>query len=159
MKKSWIAIIIIIVVAAGVWWAQGGNIGSLVMTSASPTAMPSASKTPAVKPKASNSPAPTQSLSYTQLVQAYGTNRIQFDQNCQAQPATPVFKNGTSILLDNRSNQAREITVNGTKYSLGAYGYQVVTLSSSSLPKTLGVNCNSRVNVSSILLQANISGQ
>lgn len=138
---------------------KDGNINlPSLNNSPSPSAVAGATKTPAPAGKTAT-PAPTQSMSYSQLVQAYGSNRIQFDATCQAVPKSMALKSGTSILLDNRSNQSRTITMNGKTYSLVPYGYQVVTVSSSTLPQTVGVNCNNQINAGTINLQANISGE
>src|SRR6185369_5396584 len=125
------------VVVGGVWWMKnGGSVSFPSLYTSSPTA--SASKAPvAGGTQKTATPAPTQALSYTQLVQQFGSNRIQFDSTCQATPKSVVFKNGTQILLDNRSSQARTIGIDGKTYSLGSYGYQVVTLSSTNLPKMM----------------------
>ena len=95
---------------------------------------------------------PTSGMSYTQLVQKYATARIQVKESCQVTPVMASFKSGTSVLLDNRSNSAKTVTISGASYSLAPYGYQVVTLSSPTLPATLTVNCGSSVNVGTIRL-------
>ena len=124
---------------------------------ASDYAKPSATVVPAKKPTTTTAANPTSGKSYSDLVKEYSGRLIQFDQRCQSFPNNVTYKNGTSILLDNRSDLARDITIGGTKYSLAGYGYQVVTLSSSSLPKEMGVSCGSQGNVGKILLQALIS--
>jgi hypothetical protein len=92
---------------------------------------------------------------YSTAVKQYEGRRIQFDMYCQAIPTSLVFKNGVSLMLDNRSGDARTITIGGTPYYLAGYGWKVVTLSvsASQLPKTLSINCGSAVNVSHILLE------
>ena len=164
MNKFWTAIIVIAVILGGVWWAKGGSLNTVLMNSGvtSSTAQPSISNAPSVKvvkKTAAPTPTPTPALTYTQLVQKYGSNRIQFDRNCQAQPKSLVYKNGTTVLLDNRANQVRTIGINGVVYTLSAYGYQEVTLSDPTTPKAIGISCNNLVNVGTIQLQANISGQ
>ncbi len=160
MNKIWI-VIVVIVIAAGVWWMKGGSVPGVpsFTTTASPSSAAQASKTPSAVVKKTATPAPTQSATYSQLVQQFGDNRIQFDSSCQAQPKSMVVKNGTQILLDNRSDQVRTVVVNGNSYTLGGYGYQVVTLSTSSVPTTLRLSCNNLVNVGTVRLEANISGQ
>ncbi|OGM97964.1 MAG: hypothetical protein A2735_00815 [Candidatus Yanofskybacteria bacterium RIFCSPHIGHO2_01_FULL_41_21] len=160
MNKTWIVVIVVAIVA-GAWWLNKGSSDLSLSpdTSTSPTPV-GATKTPAVSkatPKAS--PTVTSSLSYTQLVAQYGSNRIQFDQDCHGTPGSMVLKSGTSILLDNRSNKTQVISLNGASYTLVPYGYRVVTVSSSPLPKDVGVSCNGVVNAGMINLQANISGQ
>ncbi len=163
MNKLWIGIIAVVVIVVGVWWFNGGSsqVSLFPDASTSPTAV-GVTKTPAgYKATKSATPVPvaTSALSYSQLVAQYGNNRIQFNASCQANPSSIVFKNGASILLDNRSNQTQVISLNGASYTLVPYGYRVVTLSSSTLPKAVGVTCNGQVNTSMINLQANISGQ
>lgn len=94
---------------------------------------------------------------YSDLVKQYEGKRIQFDDRCQAIPLMPTYKNGTSIMLDNRSSSPRVIKIGSVSYSLVGYGYRVVTLNSPSLPQELSVSCGSSNNVSKILLQAIIS--
>ena len=165
MNKLWTIIVVIVVLVGAVWWFNGGssNVSLTPGTSVSPTAV-SATKTPAgykATPSISPTPVPvvTSNLSYSQLVAQYGSNRIQFNQDCQASPSSMVLKTGTGILLDNRSNKTQVISLNGASYTLVPYGYRVVTVSSATLPKAIGVTCNGQVNTSSINLQANISGQ
>jgi hypothetical protein len=160
MNKTWTVVIIILVIIAGIWWFNGGNSNLALFpdASTSPTTA-GATKTPAVAKKGTPVPVATSSQSYSQLVAQYGSNRIQFNQDCQASPSSMVLKSGTSILLDNRSNKTQVISLNGASYSLVPYGYRVVSVSNASLPKTIGVSCNSLVNTGTINLQANISGQ
>ncbi len=160
MSKPWIIVVVLVVAAALFWWMKGSapsTSDSLSGASSSPVASVAGGST-VKKPAATATPvAPTQS--YTQLVAQYKDRRIQFDSSCRATPTSFVLKNGSSILLDNRANVGRTVSVDGKSYSLGAYGYQVVTLSSATLPRTLKVSCGSSVNVSTILLQAEISGE
>ncbi len=102
------------------------------------------------------SPAPSGQalpLSYSKAVNAYTNRRIQFDMYCQAIPSQTTFKNGTRVMLDNRSGDARNIKIGNDTYYLSGYGWRIVTLYSSTLPKTLSINCGSAVNVGTILLQ------
>lgn len=158
MSKTWIIVLVIVVIAAGVWFVKGGSLPTSLSISPSASPSASASKTPSSSVRRTATPAPTQ-LSYTQLVQQYGSNRIQFDSNCRAYPSSLVLKNGAKIMLDNRSNQARTIKLNSASYNLAPYGYQTVTLTNSILPEKISLSCNSSVNVGTIQLQANISGQ
>lgn len=90
---------------------------------------------------------------YTDLVAQYEGRRIQFDINCQAVPGQLTFKNGTKIMIDNRSGDPRSVKIGNQQYNLKGYGYQIITLSSSSLPSTLMINCGAAVNSGQILLQ------
>lgn len=157
-KYLWILVGLVVVAVAyffgGKWTGQ--NVG-LETGSPSPSSVAGTAKSTVKK---NITPAPAPATSYTQLVKEYIDRRIQFSDsyygNCEATPSSPVFKNGASILLDNRTSSAKVITVGANKYSLAAYGYQVVTLSSSNLPKELLLSCGSTVNTGKILLQAQI---
>ena len=109
---------------------------------------------PSVTPFGAKKPsAVTQSQTYTQLVKEYEGRRIQFDINCQSVPSSSAYKNGTKIMFDNRSGDARTITVAGVQYNLSGYGYKILTLSSPTLPKTILLSCGAAVNVGQVLLQ------
>lgn len=117
---------------------------------------------PGVSTQPTVSPVPVQktgtttkvsSDTYTQLVKEYEGRRIQFDINCQAIPNNITYKNGTKVMFDNRSGDARVITIGGVQYNFSGYGYKTLTLSSPVLPKTLLLSCGGAVNVGQILLQ------
>jgi hypothetical protein len=62
-------------------------------------------------------------------------------------------KNGTSVMLDNRSGDARTFAVGGVFYSIAGYGWKIVTPTSKDLPATLYLDCGSARNVGTLLLQ------
>ena len=117
------------------------------------------------KPASSTSPATTKKqatatttetreiLTYGQALAAYGSNRIQFDLNCQAIPAASNFKNGTKIMFDNRSNQEKWINLDDQKYYLDPYGFKIITVSSKTLPHTFRIDCGSGRNNGQITVQ------
>jgi flagellar basal body-associated protein FliL len=93
------------------------------------------------------------SLSYDEALLKYEGRRIQFGENCQANPNTVTYKDNTGIMLDNRSSQARTIKV-GTNYRIKAYGFRIVTLPDVYLKaKTVFVDCGDYKNVGTILVQ------
>lgn len=155
-KKQGLTLTVVVLVAILGYWlmGSGGKFAGDFFVSPTPTPS-STAKTPA-KSGAKVSPV-APSKSYTELVKEYDGRRIQFDERCQAIPKGPTYKNGTSIMLDNRSGDARTVKVGDKSYNLQGYGYWIVNLSSPSLPKELTVNCGSAVNVGKILLQAMIS--
>jgi hypothetical protein len=98
-----------------------------------------------IKPK-------TNSISYQQALVKYKDHRIQLGQDCQATPTSVTYKNGTSIMIDNRSNVARTVKV-GSNYTINAWSFKVVNLTSSTLPATWLVDCGKQQNVATILIQ------
>ena len=156
MKKIvWIVVVAVIVLAAFILTKRpadeegilGGN-----QETVSPTPTPSAKISKKAAPKTGGEIA-GQSMPYSQLVAEYATRRIQFDERCQSIPGSPTFKNGTSVMFDNRSGDARYIRVGETTYLFGGYDYKILTLSSEALPKTLSMDCGAAINVGQILLQ------
>ena len=96
-----------------------------------------------------------QGMSYTKAVNIYGNRRIQFNDTCQANPASIVLKQGAggiAVMLDNRSKTPRTISLDGVKYSVKGYGFAIATLKSPKLPHTVIVNCDSGSNNGQIIL-------
>lgn len=157
MKNKLIILVVVIVAVIAVyfWVSKGPKLGDFISSSPTPTASPApAGKAPAAK-KSTDTAAPLGD--YTTLVKQYEGRRIQFDDRCQPVPLSPTYKSGTSIMLDNRSSQARVVKVGDTSYSLSGFGYRIITLTSTSLPKEYAVSCGSAGKVGQILLQALIS--
>ena len=136
--------------------------GDSAMESPSSSPTPVATASPAKSSSSSvkkSGDAATSPKIYGDLIKEYDGRRIQFDINCQAIPNSLTFKNGTSIMLDNRSGDPRTIFIGQSKYPLLGYGYKIITLSSSEVPKDLLISCEGAVNIGNILLQANILRQ
>lgn len=156
-KNRWFLLVVVVLVALGYWLMgkQSRVANDVSYSSPTPTSSPAPRAPSSGGAKASPASAPV--MSYTELVREYEGRRIQFDQYCQAFPSNITYKNGTSIMLDNRSGDARHIKVGDDVYSLPGYGYRVVTLTSQSLPSDILISCGSAVNVGKILLQASLN--
>lgn len=150
-KNQWLILIVVVLVAAAGYWLmeKEGKFAGVMKYSPTP------SSKAAPKSAAKATPA-APAKSYTELVKEYEGRRIQFDQYCQAVPKDITYKNGTSIMLDNRSGDARSIKVGNDTHSLAGYGYKIVNLSRTSLPSEILLSCGSAVNVGKILLQAQL---
>jgi|GEM_PF-2690684 len=93
-------------------------------------------------------------LSYTETFTKYQNgNLLQFSQNCQARPVSMALKNGSDLMLDNRENKEEVITFGNTKYTLPAYGYEVINLSVKNVPVTFQVDCSTAQNVATIVME------
>ena len=108
----------------------------------------------------SNTPAtPTQTsknanLAYSDAVRLYANRRLQFDSNCIVTPYYVVFKKGTTIMLDNRYEKPRTVSLDGVVYKLPAYGFKLVTLTSTKkLPYTMKIDCGNGKNNAQIFLE------
>lgn len=153
-KIAW-AVILILSIAAIVWIVSCNNKNNPkkdALVEETSSVVDTANEKPAVANPVS--PAPVASkLSYSKALAKYGTNRIQFGDMCQATPANVTYKNGTAVMLDNRSSTARSINISGTVYRIAAYDYVVANMYSSSFPKTVLVDCGTQQNVATILIQ------
>lgn len=151
-KRLWYvvaAVAILVVLSALLRGNKGGWSG---LPSGTPTVNPSAAASPSAKPKVSVKPTPVPA-SYSDAVKQYANSRIQFDMYCQATPVNNTYKSGTGIMLDNRSGDARIITVGGVQYSLAGYGWKIILPQPKTLPATLPVDCGAARNVSVMLIQ------
>lgn len=92
------------------------------------------------------------SLSYEAALNLYKDSRIQVTTECQASPSNGTFKNGTKIMLDNRSAIAHNFKL-GTNFTVKAYGFKIVTLSSATLPATWLLDCDLHQNIATIGIQ------
>ena len=149
------AIIIVIIVALIARGASKKKSESMEQSTPQPVMQQPTTMTPptpkpvvVTKPPVVTPPADTRT--YAELLAMYAQKTVQFGASCQVRPNNQSFKEGTSVLLDNRNNMPLSIKLGSTSYSLGAYGYKVITLS------TVGkfmVSCNDTPNVATITVQ------
>ncbi len=148
--KIGLALAVVIVLIALVVW------GLKDKTNVTEDQTPVAEATEDVTDGSVNKPASStnagSSMSYTQALNTYKDRKIQFGVDCAATPSNMTFRNNTNIMLDNRSAQSRTITL-GTTYTVKPYGFKIINLSSSTLPKTILVDCGQKQNIATILLQ------
>jgi len=142
-------LLLLAVAAVAAFWITTKKEAGYVDPLASESPTPSRSGTAA--PRAATPKGTPFNAAYSTLVTQYAGRRIQFDQYCQANPNSLSISSGTKIMLDNRSGDARVISVGGTAYSLPGYGYHLLTISGA--PRTLTLNCGASVNVGKILVQ------
>lgn len=93
-------------------------------------------------------------ISYENALVKYKDSRIQLapGNTCAASPNSVTYKNGTTIMIDNRAAQARTLKI-GTTYSIKGYGFKIIKLSSATVPAKWLVDCDGQQNVATILLQ------
>ena len=157
-KVLWVVIIVAVVVVGWMVFQRGDNLYGPVTRTASPTTSPRVGFQPSAG-LPGGTPVALNPQNYSELVKQYEGRRIQFDERCQMNPTEATFKNGTVVMFDNRSPQAKTIRVGNQTYSLPAYGYRLLTMNSQNLPLSLQVGCDNVPNVGRILLQASILGQ
>ncbi len=93
-------------------------------------------------------------LSYAKALIAYKNARIQFDPMCQATPGNQTWKNGTNVMLDNRSGNTLALHL-GTigNISIKPWGFKIISMSGNPLPATILIDCGTRQNVATVILQ------
>lgn len=99
-----------------------------------------------------NTGASVPSLSYANALIQYKDRRIQLDLSCQASPNNVTYKDGTSIMLDNRSPSTRTVKL-GSTYSIKPWGFKIVKLDSATVPATWYMDCDGSQNVATVLIQ------
>lgn len=73
-------------------------------------------------------PAAVKPLGYGELVKKYEGYRFQFSVNCsQVTPSSFVLKKGEKFMIDNRDDKKHTFGFGGQKFSVGAFGYVIVT--------------------------------
>lgn len=165
-KTLWVAVVIVAVLL--VWWLiRSGGIPE--SGTGQPTESPAAGTisgprggSPARQTGGAipgSTPVALNPQAYSQLVSQYEGRRIEFDESCQMRPNDATFKNGTVVMFDNRSPQAKTIKIGNQTYSLQAYGYRFLTMNSQTVPLSLKVGCDNVPDVGRLLLQANILEQ
>jgi len=95
---------------------------------------------------------PAASISYQNALVKYKDARLQLDKTCQASPDKMTFKDGAYMMVDNRAAVARTVKA-GSTFSIKAYGFKIIKLSSATLPATWLVDCGSSQNVATITIQ------
>ncbi len=152
-KNLWIWIVVILVVVIGlVFWATSSS-----------TPAPVAQNNPVVAPVTPTEDtsvgsvdigASSVSLSYAEALIKYKNARIQLDQNCQAdsQNQKMTFKNNALLMIDNRASVARSIHL-GSVFPIKAYGFKIVKLYSAKLPATWLLDCGTRQNVATVVIE------
>jgi len=89
------------------------------------TAAPVTTATAATKAKSLAVDVP---LNYGDAINRYGDMRFQF-VGCQGTPGSMVAKQGSVIMLDNRDDKARVVSMGGATYKLQPLGYALAIAS------------------------------
>lgn len=167
MKNKVLWLIVAVVAVFVIWWLMNG-LGGPEYGVGQPTQSPTPGSASGPRSQSQSgqtgvvpggTPAVLNLQAYSDLVRQYEGRRIEFDERCQMRPDDVTFKNGTVVMFDNRSPQAKTLKIGKQSYNLPAYGYRFLTMASSNLPLSLNVGCDSVPSVGRLLLQANILEQ
>jgi hypothetical protein len=92
-------------------------------------------------------------LAYGEAWKIYGDRRIQFSETCYATPAHSTYKNGTEIMLDNRSPESKTFRLGNIAHVIAGYDYKIVKLSYDTFPTEVLIDCGAQQNVATIIVQ------
>ncbi len=137
-------VVVLILVGFGLWAMNRGSSPAVVDNGVTPTED--------ISEGSINTGAPAASLSYANALVKYKDARLQLEKTCQASPDRMTFKNGAELMIDNRAGVDRTVKV-GSVFSVKAYGFKIIRLSSATLPATWYVDCGTSQNVATILIQ------
>lgn len=93
---------------------------------------------------------PTTEHDYDKALAQFGNKRVQFNQSCAASPMKSVYAEGESIMVDNRSDELRGVTIGTQSIVIQPYDFAVIKLFEKG---SFGVNCGTQVNATTILVQ------
>ena len=157
-KNLWLgvaALLVVILLIVVISKKRGGDeVADVELT---PESAEVINEAPAPKPARRRTPATKETvalakMSYADALAKYKDARIQFDAECRAVPNNVTYKDGTEIMLDNRGASARTFTL-GSTFTIGAYDFKIVKVTSNVLPYTYLVDCGDKQNVATILVQ------
>lgn len=130
--------------------AVNGNDNSSSTATSSDSSKPSTTSRPAPKPRLVND-VTAPSLTYTQATAIFANTLIAFNEECKMVPNPVHVVNGTTLMFDNRSRDARTFKLDGTSYTIPGYGFKLFQLRSTKLPHVVKVECGP--NTGEITLQ------
>lgn len=157
MKKNnkWVGLIVVILVIIGgiALYKHNKSNKEVPLTNEVGKEIPSAPEKTSYRRSITTGPISTAVAvkpDYSTAVSKYTDRLVQFNDRCQVSPRTQVYKLGTTVMLDNRSNEARSVVISNKTYPLGAYDYTFATLDQKG---SFGVDCGDARNVATITVQ------
>ncbi len=153
-KNLWMGIGAVVVLALIVWMVTKGDSGIKVPLEEDMTT----ENEVVIEPKEDrtkgsvNTAVPVAPLSYQEALNKYADARIQIGVSCQVTPANSTYKNGTTLMLDNRTSESKDIKL-GTAFSIAPYSFKLVKLESANLPATWLMDCDNMRNVATVFIQ------
>lgn len=142
----------VIVIIWGLARSQSSN-PSDYGTNASPSPRTTAKSSPGASSSSQPSATNAALLNYGDSLKKYAGHVIQFDARCQATPGALTVKNGTYVMFDNRSGDARTIKLDNVSYYFAGYGFRILPMINSTLPHSTVIDCGSAQNVGTITIQ------
>lgn len=90
-------------------------------------------------------------LTYTEALDLYKNNLLQFNENCQLSLGNRSFQLNNEVMIDNRSSKANTFVVGGTLLAIAPYdfGFMILKEKGDAVP----VDCGDRKNIATITVQ------
>jgi hypothetical protein len=148
-KNLWIGVVVVVILVFVFYFMNKNSTPVVINNTVDNQGVVSTEDTSAGSINAGVSVAP---ISYASALIKYKNARIQLDKMCQATPNNVTYKNNASIMIDNRAPVARTVKV-GSVFSVKAWGFKIIKLSSATLPSTWLVDCDKSQNVATVLIQ------
>ena len=156
--------VVCVLLAVGVWVMReqdgedivtdaGARPSPTVNVQATPTGDALAEPSPTATGTTAGKPTPTPKLGYDAALRQFEGRRIQLDPACTAIPSQVTYKNGTQLMLDNRSGESKSVLFNLKRYTIPAYDYIVVAAVADSTPAVTYMDCGQKQNVAKITIQ------
>jgi hypothetical protein len=138
-KKNFaiVGFIAVAVVAASALIYFSLRSGSMVNVNEAVTAVPGANTAADLQRRSRSG---TTDLTFQEAYDQYYDHRFQI-ADCVATPPRITLKNGTKLMLDNRSAEPLVVTLGGKTYRLYEYDFSIITVTSGVLPTTLQMDC------------------
>ncbi len=90
-------------------------------------------------------------LTYTQAVELYENDTLQFNQDCQLSTVNHSFHLNNEIMIDNRSSKANIFTVGDSLVAIGPYDFAFMILKDKG--SNIPVGCGDNKKVATITVQ------
>ena len=90
-------------------------------------------------------------LTYTQALELYKNNILQFDENCQVASKNRLFDLNNEIMIDNRSPKPNTFSVGEDSIVVGPYDFRFMILKE--IGTDISVSCGERKNVAVLVVQ------
>jgi len=90
-------------------------------------------------------------LTYTQALDLYKNDILQFNQDCQLSTASRSFHLNNEIMIDNRSSKPNTFVVGDALVAIGPYDFAFMILKQKG--ESVPVNCGDRKNIANLFIQ------
>mgnify|MGYP001585989066 CR=1 FL=1 len=90
-------------------------------------------------------------LTYTEALELYKNNLLQFNQDCQLSTRTNSFGLNNEVMIDNRSSKPNTFSVGSASVVVGPYDFGFLILKEKGT--NIQVNCGDQKNVTALVVQ------